>query len=141
MARYAGGDNLAFERLFALFAPRIRAFLLRSFSDGAVADDLMQTTFLKLHRARESYRSESPLKPWLYAIAAGVRRDELRRRYRLPLHVGEVELEQAESKSSSEAQHLICPVSQAGPHLFVFHFGGVALAAILGAGGAQLMPA
>lgn len=106
MARYAAGDYVAFQRLFALLAPRIRAFFFRSFSDGTVADDLMQTTFLKLHRARESYRAELPLKPWLFAIAAGVRRDELRRRYRLPPHVGETELEQAESVLSLDRQAL-----------------------------------
>src|SRR4051812_42247866 len=101
MARYAAGDDVAFQRLFALLAPRIRAFFLRSFCDAAVADDLMQTTFLKLHRARESYRPEQPLKPWLFTIAAGVRRDELRRRYRLPPHVSESELEQAEPRLSA----------------------------------------
>jgi len=53
MARYAAGDLVAFQRLFALLAPRIRVFFLRSFSeDAAVAEDLTQTTFLKLHRAR-----------------------------------------------------------------------------------------
>lgn len=102
MARYAAGDHVAFQRLFALLAPRVRAFFFRSFSDPAVADDLMQTTFLKLHRARESYRPELPLKPWVFAIAAGVRRDELRRRYRLPPHIGEAELEQAEPRASVE---------------------------------------
>ncbi|HUK63644.1 MAG TPA: sigma-70 family RNA polymerase sigma factor [Dongiaceae bacterium] len=103
MAQYAAGDQVAFQRLFALLAPRIRAFFLRSFSeDAAVAEDLTQTTFLKLHRARTSYRPELPLKSWVFTIAAGVRRDELRRRYRLPQHVGEAELELAESRLASE---------------------------------------
>jgi len=103
MAQYAAGDQVAFQRLFALLAPRIRAFFLRSFSeDASVAEDLTQTTFLKLHRARTSYRPELPLKSWVFTIAAGVRRDELRRRYRLPPHVGEAELEQAESRLSAE---------------------------------------
>ena len=97
MARYVAGDQMAFKRLFALLAPRIRAFFLRSFSDDVtVAEDLTQTTFLKLHRARTTYRPELPLKSWVFTIAAGVRRDELRRRYRLPPHVGEADLEQAE---------------------------------------------
>jgi RNA polymerase sigma-70 factor (ECF subfamily) len=102
MARYAAGDLVAFQRLFALLAPRLRAFFLRSFSDDVtVAEDLTQTTFLKLHRARTSYRPELSLKSWVFTIAAGVRRDELRRRYRLPPHVGEAELEQAEARQAS----------------------------------------
>jgi RNA polymerase sigma factor (sigma-70 family) len=101
MARYAAGDEVAFQRLFALLAPRVRAFFLRSFADTAVADDLTQTTFLRLHRSRASYQPELPLKPWVFTIAASVRRDELRRRYRLPPHVGEAELEEAESSLSA----------------------------------------
>ena len=100
MARYAAGDALAFRRLFALLAPGLRAFFLRSFRDAAVADDLTQTTFLKLHRGRQSYRPELALRPWLFTIAAGVRRDELRRRYRLPPEVGEDQLEQMESDTA-----------------------------------------
>ena len=102
MARYAAGDDLAFRELFALLAPRLRAFFFRSFVDAALADDLTQTTFLKLHRARASYCPELPLKPWLFTIAASVRRDELRRIYRLPRHIGEAELEQAEPPSPDE---------------------------------------
>jgi RNA polymerase sigma factor (sigma-70 family) len=102
MARYAAGDMDAFQRLFSLLGPRVRGFFLRSFSDPTVADDLMQTTFLKLHRARASYQPQLPLKPWVFTIAAGVRRDELRRRYRLPPHVGEAELENAEAEVAGD---------------------------------------
>jgi RNA polymerase sigma-70 factor (ECF subfamily) len=96
MASYASGDERAFARLFHALAPRIHAFFLRSFNDRGVADDLMQTTFLKLHRARAAYRSDLPVRPWVFTIAAGVRRDELRRRYRLPALVSEEEWEKVE---------------------------------------------
>lgn len=97
MVAYVGGDALAFSRLFARVAPAVRAFFVRAFADRAVADDLLQTTFLKLHRARATYRPGSPLRPWLFTIAGRVRLDELRRRYRLPPHVGEEEIEAAEA--------------------------------------------
>jgi RNA polymerase sigma-70 factor (ECF subfamily) len=103
MALYAEGDGAAFRRLFELMAPRIRAFFLRSFADAAVADDLTQATFLKLHSARVSYRADRPLKPWVFTIAAGVRCDELRRRYRLPRHVGEADLESVEATLPADA--------------------------------------
>jgi len=111
MARYAAGDDVAFRDLFALLAPKLRAFFFRSFVDAALADDLTQITFLKLHRARASYCPELPLKPWLFTIAASVRRDELRRVYRLPVHVGEAELEQAEPQSPVEVSPLGTPES------------------------------
>jgi hypothetical protein len=37
------------------------------------------------------------------------------------------------------ALHLSCKVPHAGPHLFVFHFGGVVLAALLARGGAHAL--
>jgi RNA polymerase sigma-70 factor (ECF subfamily) len=53
---------------------------MRSFQNRAVADDLLQTTFLKLHRARADFRAGEPVRPWLFSIAARVRLDEYRRR-------------------------------------------------------------
>jgi RNA polymerase sigma-70 factor (ECF subfamily) len=102
MARYAAGDVAAFRQLFAMVAPTVRAFFMRSFRDPAVADDLLQTTFLKLHRVRATYRPELPVRPWLFTIAASVRRDELRRRYRLPPHVGEDDWERFELQMQDE---------------------------------------
>jgi len=84
MLRYVAGDVGAFEALFTRLAPRVHGFLLRSFREPAVADDLLQSTFLKLHRARGTYRKGEPLRPWVFTIAANVRLDELRRRYRVP---------------------------------------------------------
>jgi RNA polymerase sigma-70 factor (ECF subfamily) len=46
---------------------------------GDVAEDLLQTTFLKLHRGRRSWRRGERLRPWVYTIAARVRTDWLRR--------------------------------------------------------------
>jgi RNA polymerase sigma-70 factor (ECF subfamily) len=102
MALYAGGNRLAFRRLFEILVPKIRAFFLRSFPDRAVADDLTQATFLKLHGARASYQADRPLKPWVFTIAASVRRDELRRRYSLPHHVGEAALDEVASGHRGE---------------------------------------
>lgn len=84
MRAYVEGDRPAFRALFQRLAPRLHAFFLRYFRSKAVADDLLQTTFLKLHRARASYDTDAKLLPWVYTIASRVRLDELRRRYRVP---------------------------------------------------------
>ena len=78
MAAYVAGDARAFERLFRVLAPSLRAFFARSVGAGAVADDLAQSTFLKLHGARASFRAGERLRPWLFTIAARVRADWLR---------------------------------------------------------------
>ena len=58
MSAYVAGSARAFEGLFARLAPRVHSFFLRSFRNEAVADDLLQVTFMKLHRARAQYRPE-----------------------------------------------------------------------------------
>jgi RNA polymerase sigma factor (sigma-70 family) len=95
MVRYRNGDRAAFERLFASLAPRVHGFFLRSFGDVQTADDLLQQTFLKLHRAKDTYRPGDRVKPWLFAIAANARMDELRRRMRLAEDAGEEQVDRA----------------------------------------------
>jgi RNA polymerase sigma-70 factor (ECF subfamily) len=82
MEAYVAGDASAFERLFRSLAPSIHAFFVRSAGRGATAEDLLQTTFLKLHRARASWRQGEPLRPWAFTIAGRVRADWLRRQGR-----------------------------------------------------------
>jgi RNA polymerase sigma factor (sigma-70 family) len=103
MAAYAAGDESAFARLFAALAPKMYGFFLRSFRDRTVCDELLQTTFLHIHRARGSYRQDLAVRPWAFTIAAHVRRDELRRRYRLREDPGEEALASAAEARAFDA--------------------------------------
>jgi RNA polymerase sigma-70 factor (ECF subfamily) len=80
MARYCAGDARAFEQLYARLGPKLYGFFMRAFNDPAVAEDLLQTTLLKMHRSRGEFRPEASVRPWVFAIAARVRVDEHRRR-------------------------------------------------------------
>jgi RNA polymerase sigma-70 factor, ECF subfamily len=102
MSAYAAGDARAFESLFARLAPRVHGFFLRSFRNEAVADDLLQVTFMKVHRARAQYRPELKLQPWLFAVAARVRLDELRRRLRLAEDADEDAIARADEQAPRE---------------------------------------
>ncbi len=106
MAAYVAGDARAFEQLFARLAPRVHGFFLRSFRDSSVADDLLQVTFMKVHRARERYRQELRVSPWIFTVAARVRLDELRRRQRLPEDADEEALARADEAASVAADPL-----------------------------------
>ncbi len=78
MRRACEGDAAAFRRLHARVAPPLRRYVLRIVRSSAVADDVVQKTFLKVHQARGSYaRGVDPL-PWLYTIAHRTALDELR---------------------------------------------------------------
>jgi RNA polymerase sigma-70 factor (ECF subfamily) len=91
MVAYARGDRHAFSELFARLAGRVFDFFERSFDDAS-AEDLVRLTFVKVHIARRRYDPERPLRLWVFTIAAGVRRDELRRRYGLPARASEGEI-------------------------------------------------
>lgn len=112
MTLYAGGDLSAFRILFERVGPWLRAFFRRSFSDGAVAEDLTQATFLRLHGARGTYQSGRPLRPWLFSIALGVRRDELRRRKRQPKQVDDQVLDHAEASGNAATPLMIAPAPE-----------------------------
>lgn len=78
MDRYARGDDRAFVPLYEGLAPRLRAFLLRLSGSEALADDLAQETFVRMHRARGTFEPAAPVVPWAYAIARNVWLDHAR---------------------------------------------------------------
>src|SRR5512146_3557430 len=79
MQRYQAGDAHAFRELYALVAPRLLGYLSKLTRGRAVADDLLQQTFLKIHRARAAYVPGADPIPWFYAIAHRTFIDEARR--------------------------------------------------------------
>jgi RNA polymerase sigma-70 factor (ECF subfamily) len=88
MQRYQDGDATAFRELYAIVAPRLLGYLLKMARSRALADDLLQQTFLKVHRARAAYvRGADPL-PWIYAIAHRTFIDEARKRARSIVQAG-----------------------------------------------------
>ena len=50
------------------------------------ADDLLQDTWLRIHRVRHTYRPGEPVLPWIYAIARRVRVDGYRKTRRISMH-------------------------------------------------------
>lgn len=83
MVAYQSGQFDAFDELYARVAPQLRRYLLAQSRDVAKADDLLQETFLQMHRARATFNPAFPLMPWVMAIARHVwlmdRRAALRR--------------------------------------------------------------
>ena len=47
------------------------------------AEDLLQNTWLRIHKARHTYRAGAPVLPWVFAIAKHVRVDGYRKRRRI----------------------------------------------------------
>jgi RNA polymerase sigma-70 factor (ECF subfamily) len=79
MARYAAGDEAAFPVVYDDLAPRLYGFLVRQTGDQARAEDLVQQTFLQMHRARGSFVAGAEVLPWAFAIARRLLIDGFRR--------------------------------------------------------------
>lgn len=73
--------------LFGRYERSIYSFLVRRTGDRDAASELFQDTFLKVWRARSSWDSSRPVKPWLFGIAANAAADHGRRRQRRPTAV------------------------------------------------------
>jgi len=103
MLRYCDGDAQAFRELYALVAPRLLGYLAKMTHDRAVAEDLLQHTFLKLHRARTAYiRGADPV-PWLYSIAHRTFLDEARKQKRAVVRTADDEVPELPAAITGEA--------------------------------------
>ena len=69
MCRYQDGESQAFEALHRALAEPLRAYLCSLTRDRLRADDLLQETFLQIHRSRASYRRDRPVRPWAFGVA------------------------------------------------------------------------
>jgi RNA polymerase sigma-70 factor (ECF subfamily) len=69
MADYAAGDERAFPQVYAFVAPRLTSYLRRRLRDQARVSDLVQQTFLNMHRARRTFIAGAEVLPWAFAIA------------------------------------------------------------------------
>lgn len=73
MIRYQQGSLEAFDRLYVQLARRLEPYLARhaGYSAGELGD-LLQETFLQIHRSRHTYLPPRPVEPWAFGIARHV---------------------------------------------------------------------
>ena len=83
MAAYVAGDEKAFDALFGRYAPMLLRIMGRQLR-ASEAQELVQQTFLQMHRARNDFDPTRKLRPWLMTIAYNLKRELFRRRKRKP---------------------------------------------------------
>lgn len=71
LVAYQAGELAAFERLYATLAGELRRYFAASVPEGG-AQDLVQDTFLEIHRSRHTYLPPLPVRPWVFGIARRV---------------------------------------------------------------------
>jgi RNA polymerase sigma-70 factor (ECF subfamily) len=72
MLRVAQGDEAGFNYLAEKYHRPMIHFLYRMVGSYAVAEELAQEVFLRVYRARSSYRAEARFTTWLYRIATNL---------------------------------------------------------------------
>lgn len=80
MAAYGGGDDDAFVVVYEALGPLLLRYLLRLVRDPALAEDLLQVTFLHLHMARGRFIPGADVGPWARTIARRLVIDHVRHR-------------------------------------------------------------
>lgn len=120
MARYQAGDFAAATALIERIGPQLHRFFLAQFSSRIDADDLLQETWLRIHRVRHTYRPGEPVLPWFYAIARRVRIDHYRRASRTTARERRLEetsqlaamVPRDEGQASDDLETLLAPLSE-----------------------------
>jgi RNA polymerase sigma-70 factor (ECF subfamily) len=86
MQAFCDGDESAFDALFGRWSGRVLRCLERIVREPAVAEELLQETFLRVHRARGKWEPTARFSTWLYTIATNAALNELRRPFRRSIH-------------------------------------------------------
>jgi RNA polymerase sigma-70 factor (TIGR02960 family) len=73
-----GGDEAAFAELVGRYRPELHVHCYRMLGSFEEAEDLVQETFLRAWRGRESFHGGPGFRAWLYRIATNACLDTLR---------------------------------------------------------------
>ena len=103
MVSYQAGHFDAFDEIYAMVSPAVRRYLLSQARDASRAEDVMQETFLQVHRARHTFDPAYPLLPWVMAIARHCWLMDRRTASRRPRFSDDVALHEPPVRAEAEA--------------------------------------
>jgi len=78
----AAGDTGIFEEIYRRFGDRMKSVAWSHLGNVSDAEDAVQETFLKIHRAATTFTGEASFSTWAYRILVNTCYDALRRRKR-----------------------------------------------------------
>ncbi len=86
MARMQADDVKAFELLYARYERPLVNFFYQMCFDRVASEDYLQETFMRVWRARATYRPIGKVSTWLYQIAKHYWFNEREKQIRRPFH-------------------------------------------------------
>ncbi len=72
-------EQLSSETIWSQLSADLRRFIRRRVPDDHIAEDLLQDTFIRIHRSLPTLRNEERLAAWVHQIARNAVRDYYRR--------------------------------------------------------------
>lgn len=72
MVDYQRGSLDAFQEIYGCLAPQLLRYFRHLLGGNHGADDLLQDTFLQMHRSRRAYNPDYAVRPWAFGLARNV---------------------------------------------------------------------
>ncbi len=92
MSGYQQADEEAARALIEQVSPLLLRYFLVQAGNRRFADDLVQETWMRIHKARHTYRKGEALLPWIYAIARHTGLDYYRKARRVDVREQQVDI-------------------------------------------------
>ena len=86
MSRIQAGDMRAYEMLYGKYAHPLQNFFFQMCFDRTASEDYLQETFMRVWRARHTYRPIGKVSTWLFQIAKNYWFNEREKMKRRPFH-------------------------------------------------------
>ncbi|MCU1233101.1 MAG: polymerase, sigma-24 subunit, subfamily [Candidatus Solibacter sp.] len=118
MVRYQRADPEAPRALIVALSPPLLRLFRSQIAIREHAEDLLQETWMRIHRVRHTYRPGEPVLPWVYAIARRVGIDGYRRTRRITSHESTMDVlpersAQVENRALPEFATLVAALPEA----------------------------
>jgi len=85
MSLFQEGDLDAFDVLYSRYYKRVFHFLFRFNQNTSDCEDLVQETFLRVYKSRDSYNHSSKFSTWIYTIAQNLSYTQYRKKIRMDM--------------------------------------------------------
>lgn len=82
LARIADGDGDAFYEFYRQYAPRLRAYVLKSTRSESDTEEILQASFIRIWLSRDKIPGIDNIAAWVYTITARVCLQHFRRQKR-----------------------------------------------------------
>ena len=94
MELFQEGKERAFNELVSRYQVRLHNFLYRYTKDHQDCEDLVQETFLRVHKSKHSYERIAKFSTWMYTIALNLAKSLYKRKqrmYQISIHKDETD--------------------------------------------------